>query len=290
VFSSKCVALTTFDVAPPDGDRRCADGAELRRRFKLAHDCKIVLLSIGKDNRLERYWQLSESRRLPEYLAQLQIEHITVPNFSFPLDVPRTEHFVNRMRSLRSAERLSRAGLSVIPHLNGYNRRDWELWRDFLKEHSHITAVAMEFQTGLVKKKKALWHVWQLLKIEQSLGRKLHLVAVGGRRHIPILASFGLLTVVDSVPFVRAHKRRVLDFAGGKWFKRNTVPGETVDHLLRQNADAYEKLVEAVIRNWRDTGYDVFQRRMQPERVEVIPARLPDPAQLSFWPSLTMTA
>jgi hypothetical protein len=104
-------------VTPPDSKRAFRDPSDL-------------LLSIGKDNRLEHHWRYSASRHLAEYLASLGISHITAPNFSFALNDPRPEHLVNRSRSLREAERFTAAGLSVVPHVNAFNQADWEAWRD----------------------------------------------------------------------------------------------------------------------------------------------------------------
>jgi hypothetical protein len=251
---SAYVALTTFDVVPPDSERVFSGPEHLREHFRLLPDARVLLLSVGKDNRLERFWQYSESRRLAKYLATLGIAHITAPNFSFPLDVPRPEHLVNRMRSLRSAERLSGEGLSVIPHLNAFNQKDWDCWRDFLRDHPHITLIAQEFQTGLASRKKASWHVWRMCNLEQSLGRGLHLVAVGGRRHLPLLVGLSGVTIVDSVPFVRACKRRVLDHTSGRWVINETPVGKPVDDLLRRNVAAYRSIVEATARALRQIG------------------------------------
>jgi hypothetical protein len=244
---SEHVALTTFDVAWPGCQRMFQSSNELREHFRLLPNAQLILVSVAKDNRLERYWKYEESRQVAQYLAGLGIAHVTAPNYSFPLHVPRTEHLVNKMRSIRSAERLSAAGLSVIPHLNAFNQRDWDNWRDFLRDHPHIKMVAQEFQTGLASRKKASWHVWQMCNIEQFLGRGLHIVAVGGRRHLRLLVGLSAVTVIDSVPFLRACKRRLLDRTQGKWVIRKTPPGKPIDSLHENNLVAYRGHVEATI-------------------------------------------
>lgn len=250
-LSSSYVALTNFDVVSPSAERVFSGPDDLRRHFRLSRDAHILLLSIGKDNRLEQYWQWSVARALAQKLAALGIAHVTAPNFSFALDVPRPEHLVNRMRSLKCAEQLSAVGLSVIPHTNAFNQKDWDGWRDFLREHSHITMVAQEFQTGLASRTRARWHIQQLRNIQQSLGRGLHLIAVAGRRHLPLLMGMSGVTVVDSVPFMRACKRRLLEKKTGKWVVRLTNPGEPIDDLLCRNVATYTRAVEEIIAKLR---------------------------------------
>jgi len=244
-LASPYAALTTFDVVSPDMERLFSGPDDLRDYFRVSRGARILLLSVGKDNRLEQYWRWSAARCFAQYLSGLGVDHVTAPNFSFPRNATRPEHLTNRMRSLKSAEQMSAAGLSVIPHVNAYNQTDWDCWRDFLRDHPQITLVVQEFQTGLASRTKASWHIWQMCNIQQSLGRGLHLVAVGGRRHLPLLVGLHGLTVVDSVPFIKACKRRVLDRMNGKWIRKTTGPNETIDVLLFRNLTGYVKAIEA---------------------------------------------
>lgn len=244
---SQYVALTTFDVVSSHDEPIFSDRDDLRQHFRISRDAHILLLSIGKDNLLEHYWQWSVARKFAQNLTALGISHVTAPNFSFPLDVPRPEHLVNRMRSLRCAEQLSAAGLSVIPHVNAYNQKDWNCWRDFLRDHAHISIIAQEFQTGLASRNRAKWHIEQLSEIQQALGRGLHLLAVGGRRHLSLLTRLSGISVVDSVPFMRACKRRLLERETGNWVVKLTEPGEPIDELLYRNVRAYTHAVENII-------------------------------------------
>jgi hypothetical protein len=243
LLSPDYVALTTFDVTKPDSEKVFSSPSDLRCHFRVAQHARILLLSIGKDNRLEHHWRYSASQRLPEYLASLGIAHITAPNFSFALNDPRPEHLVNRSRSLREAERFTAAGLSVIPHVNAFNQTDWDSWRDFFRNHPHLTMVAQEFQTGLAGGTRARWHMWQLMNIEQSLGRGFRLIAVGGRRHLPLLVGLGAVTVVDANPFVKTQVRRKL--VQGKWINHATAEGVPLDALMEENIAAYGEYVAA---------------------------------------------
>lgn len=269
-------ALTTFDVARALSSGLFSTAKGLRNHFRLGRSAQIILLSIEKDKHLERFWQYLKERRYAERLTALGITYITAPNFSFALDAPRPEHLVNRIRSLRCAEYFTRAGLNVIPHLNAYNDNDYAFWLDFLREHANLSIIALEFQTGLSTVKKAKWHISKLLDIQQSLGRDLHLVAVGGRKHLHMLTAFGGISIIDSVPFIRTIKRRRLELSGGKWSFAQTKAQESLHSLLNHNVIGYSKLIDAR-----------FEKLKMPANVITkIPAMpyQPDPKQLSFWP------
>ena len=254
VLESPYVALTTFDLIAPKAKRLFGTAAELREHFRVTASAKILLVSIAKDDRLEHFWRFAASRNLAVQLANLGVSHITAPNFSFPLDVPRPEHLVNRSRSLLAAEMFAAAGLSVIPHVNAFNRTDYDCWRDFLRDHPHLSMIAQEFQTGLATRKKASWHIWQLRNVEQSLGRRLRLIAVAGRRHLPLLVGLSAVTITDSVPFMRTHMRRRLDHNRGGWEIRQTPKGEPLDELLQHNVAMYTRQVEVTIASCKRVG------------------------------------
>ncbi|MGA3049328.1 MAG: DUF4417 domain-containing protein [Terracidiphilus sp.] len=282
-LSSSFVALTTFDVSAPSADERFDSPSHLRQYFGLSDDTRILLLSVAKDNRLEHHWRYSESQRLPQYLAALGISHVTAPNFSFALNEPRPEHLVNRSRSLHEAERLAGAGLSVIPHINAFNQRDWNCWRDFLRDHPDLSMVCQEFQTGLSSGKRARWHVYQMRNIEQTLGRGLQLIAAGGRRHLPLLIELSAVTVIDANPFIRTLMRRRL--VNGKWQKHRTPEGEPLDQLMEDNIAAYTKYVEARIMSLKEfpsIGIDAIPVKQEPLSISDL--------QLSLWPSLRASA
>ena len=216
---------------------------QLKSFFHIGRHTRVILISIAEDTDLERYWENSIIESLPDRLAALGIELITTPNFSFPLNVPRTVHLANRKRSLICAQEFSDAGISVVQHLNAVTQTDWDFWRDFLREHAHIKLVAKEFQTGGKNKSVAHWHIGQLRRIEDALGRGVHLIAVGGRRHMRLLGSLSAYTIIDSVPFMRAIKRRKLRGRDGVWKMNRTPQGEPIDQLLRDNIAAYSDII-----------------------------------------------
>lgn len=284
-LASPFVALTTFDVCKPNAEHRFGSPEEIRRHFGLRDDAKILLLSVAKDSRIEHHWRYSAEKRLVHYLATLGIAHVTAPNFSFALNEPRPEHLVNRSRSLCEAERMAAAGLSVIPHLNAYNQTDWNCWKDFLRDHPHLSMVCQEFQTGLANGTRARWHIHQLRNIEQMLGRGLHLVAAGGRRHLPLLIELTSVTVVDANPFLKTHKRRQL--VNGKWHACPTANGAPLDQLLEDNIAAYLRYVEEKIASLKTFEALPPKREIQDAGSAKFSVST---LQLPLWPSLRATA
>jgi hypothetical protein len=246
-LSVPIAAVPTFSVTRGAGRQRFASGVDLRKQFGLSRETRLVLLSVKDDPDLETYWKYSELRSLPQYIANLGIEHITAPNFSFANNVPRTEHLVNLARSLRCIEEFSAAGLSVIPHLNACNDRQWDFWCGFLKEHLEITMVAKEFQTGAAIPRIAQWHIEQLQGLQEKIGRGLHLLAVAGRRHLRLLVRLERFTIIDSVPFLRTVKRRRMSRHDGRWRVCRTKRGEPLHGLLRHNVEVYSTGIEETV-------------------------------------------
>jgi len=143
--------------------------------------------------------------------------------------------------------------------------------------------VAQEFQTGLASRRKASWHIQQLCNIEQILGRGLRMVAVGGRRHLPLLVGLSAVTITDSVPFVRTQKRRLLDYTQGKWKIHLTAEGQHLDYLLQHNVGVYGRQVEIAVAALRKLGPVISKLEpipMEPLMSSFVVSEL----QLSFWP------
>lgn len=203
-----------------------------------------MLVSVDHDARLEYYWSKRNRYGLPKGLASLGIEQITAPNFSFPINVPRTEHLTNRRRSLICCDEFSQAGLSVIPHLNAVNQRDWDTWRDILRDRKNIKYVCKEFQTGGSLSKVGAWHIRQVCELEQRLGRALHLIAVGGARHFRLLVELSGFTIVDSIPFMKTCFRRLWSSRRQNWVLKRTSAGQALDTMLLQNVSRYSQLLE----------------------------------------------
>lgn len=243
-------AISIKDVFRARDDGRlevvAEDAASLRRRFGLREDSKVLLVCVADDRPLERYWAHRRADGMPARLAKLGLLGVTLPNYSFFTDAPRTHTLWNRRRMFRVGEELSAQGLPVVPHLNALTSEDWRFWRDFLRTHPEIHVIAKEFQTGLREKDKAASAIASLRQLQDDVGRPLHLIAIGATRHLRSLhKALASVTFVDSGPFMRAMKRQARVPGAGKpqWRKVSVPPGGELLDLLNNNIRAHAAFI-----------------------------------------------
>lgn len=229
---------------------------ELRRYFKIHNSAQIILCGVAPDRQLEWFWHWHRKFDVAKLLAQLGCFAVTIPNFSFFSDYPRWHILYNRKRLLLVIERLSSAGVAVIPHLNAITPADWDFWLGFLQEHKCVTLVAKEFQTGNRSKRPGDESFDQLARLQDRLGRPLHPILIGaGRYYARAHEKFKAFSIMDSRPFLQTLNRtRLIEFDYRWGFVSNHLPrGHPVDELLAYNISKYsEKLAtsapnEAVI-------------------------------------------
>lgn len=242
-LEEQVVALPTMLVSGLLRQNPSLDGDQIRKLFHLATSTEIILVSVAQDAELERFWRDMRFHNIPSALAKLRILHITAPNFSFPISLPRTEALTNRSRIVAASEQLSAAGLSVIPHLNATHENDWTYWTDFLKERSDIYWICKEFQTGLKNKAVSGWHIDQLKKLQDRIGRAIGLLAVGGRGALQQLAGMNI-SIVDSAPFIKAANRQIFTGKRPPWQLEAIPRGTPIDEHLRTNIKLYREDTE----------------------------------------------
>lgn len=221
---------------------RFQSGEELRRALRVPAHTKIIVTSAVPDNYIEDFWAEHRVRQVPERLAALGLSAMTVPNYSFMLDVPRTNSLYNLSRIFRAAEAISAAGIPTLPHLNASTKKDWERWLEVLRDQPHISGVSLEFQTGTSHQEIGDKYFAGLIDLQQLLGRPLHpFVLAGGGRLGALQKHFQSFTVIDSTPFFKTMKRQILvPFQGGaKWRRRRTAPGASLSSRLATNIERH---------------------------------------------------
>ena len=225
----------------------------LREVFHLRPGTRVLLLGTGKDDPIERYWEARRVRALPAALAALGWSLAVAPNYSLFLDDPRPQHFHNRKRSLICAAEWSAERIPTVPYLHAVCPRDYGFWSDFLSAHSEVTVVAKEFQTGAAKRIRGMWHIEQMARLQDSLGRDLHPLAIGAAQYrLELARRFSDWTIVDSMPFMKAmHRQRAC-----RGERRIQWKGEidgSVDALLSYNAAEWGRWIEDLIetRPWQ---------------------------------------
>lgn len=208
---------------------------ELRRVFGLSPSTRVILVGVGKDRPIERYWRWRHAHDTAPLLGALDFESVVVPNYSFFLEDPRPQHFFNRKRSLICADEFSRAGVPAVPCLQAVAPIDWTYWHAFLAAHEEVSVVAKEFQTGLAKRGRGLPAIESVARLQDQLRRRLHVVAVGGGKYAADLAArFDGWTIIDSIPFMKATHRRMAGTGGRRVRWIPTMDGD-VGELMVHN-------------------------------------------------------
>lgn len=211
----------------------------LREHFLVPANAKIMVSGIDPDRQIEAYWHWRLFNDIPRALSKLGVSLTIAPNYSFILNDPRTQHLFNTKRILIAAEELFAQGIPSVPCLQAVCEADYVAWEDFLARHPEIHLVCVEFQTGLRNSRLAAKAISRIAQIQQVLGRPLHLIAVGGDRHLPeIRAAFDHWSIVDSSPFIRAHKRILMRTNSEGKTTLATAKHMSVDDLLQSNFEA----------------------------------------------------
>lgn len=232
---------------------RTAPGSTaLHQEFRLAPHTKVLITSIAYDNFLEQYWRYARHHRAHEELAKLDLVGMTVPNFSYFTDAPRTHILYNRRRAMLAAERISDEGVGVIPHLNALTPADWNFWVEMLRAQPQLNFVCKEFQTGLAQQDAAENAIHQLAMVQDRIGRDLHPLLLGAARFVPLIARyFKRFTIIDSRPFISAVKRQKFCYSSSgthTWEKYPTPVGAKIDALVSHNVEAYTDYILSTIR------------------------------------------
>lgn len=255
------VALNTFETVTSLVEPVVSTTAALRSRFQLLPAASVLLVSVKQDAYVESFWQNRTPDKL-RALAQLGVVAVTTPNFSLFDDAPRIHSVRNLWRILRAAEDLADAGIAPILHVNAVAVEDWRWWRDMLRENSSVTHVCKEFQTGLRDPIRAHLALNELRRLQESLGRALHPVIVGGSRFAQKIAEFfDGFTLVDSIPFMATVKRKRIVVRGNsvEQVDHPTLGDETLDRLLATNLRLHREVLTSACSRQIDGLDDDFE-------------------------------
>jgi hypothetical protein len=219
-----------------------ASATEVRARLGVSKNTKLLLLATGKDRPIESYWRWRRLHKAPDALAKLDLATAVAPNYSMFLEEPRPQHMFNRKRSLVCASEWSAAGIGVVPYLQTVTPADWLYWETFLREHVEVTHIAKEFQTGLATPERGISAIDRLARLQDTLGRRLHLVAIGAARFRGLLADrFDAWTLMDSEPFMKAMHRRIAIRVDDRRIRWVPALGQDVGDLLFHNVERYRE-------------------------------------------------
>jgi hypothetical protein len=271
-LSLPTVALPTFKVLKRRRNgtygRQIMGNRALRQEFGVTAGSRVLLVSVAKDKHLEAYWRARRLEDVPRQIAAMGVDAVTIPNFSFFEDAPRTHVLWNLRRMAKVAEELSEAGVAVIPHVNALADADWDYWFNLLTTQPQIRFVAKEFQTGLARKVVGRRAFENLCSLQDRVGRPLHPILIGGGRFASDLPRyFAQFTIIDSIPFMRTINRQVAvisDRGNLRWSLKETPAKEPLNALWSTNIEQYKKWLCHRIQNVPCTQQNTWEKSNRP--------------------------
>ena len=271
------VALNTYEVVKVKHEMMKAVAtcpATLRQTFGLANDTAVILRGVADDRPLERYWTYRRRDGVPQQLGVLGVTMAVGPNFSHFLDVPRHDNLFNRKRQLLCLREFVDAGVNTAPHLNAAQPGDWRFWTRYLAQNSTVTVIAVEFETGNRTPSEGKRAIGELVRLQQAVGRRLHPLLIGGTQFLERIAlEFEAGSFIDSTPFMKTVYRQKF-FAQSAtckaiWRPSPTLPGESLDKLLRHNLQCYSEWLE---KRWASITGDIDKVPTQRLPLPIAPA------------------
>jgi hypothetical protein len=224
-----------------NGKLRFSSKSSLAAHFKFEESANIIIAGVDKDKLIEPYWGVIHQSKIIGQLSALKPALVTVPNFSSFPHVPRYDNMHNMKRILICWSELVAAGIPASLHINARTDRDWERHLEFIGEREEVRSIAVEFGTGLARRDRGRWYVNKLLSLAYQVPRELHLALRGGANYLGELSrAFGSVTLLDTASFVRAAKRRRLEWQPGDarvWRRLQMPESEPLDDLLQLNVD-----------------------------------------------------
>jgi hypothetical protein len=212
--------------------------------LKLSRRTKILITCVAKDRWIEGLYE-ARKQFLPA-LKTLGPAAVTVPNFSFVRDSPRTNSIWNQTKAFRVMEAMSDAGLDVIPHLQAQTARDWERLEDLYARFPDCKHACMEFQTGLQREDPdhpmRETYKEHFRKFQESTGGRVHPVVLAGYREIGFLSDIcPSFSIIDANVFMKTvHFQEATLIPGGgrrRWRQANLAHANDLSKLLESNIE-----------------------------------------------------
>jgi hypothetical protein len=252
-LNSDYVALSLYEAlralrAPKEGHSPLTR-SEFRKRLRLRDDCKVLLVGVSFDAQIESFWR--EHSTLIPLLPRLDIVAVTAPNFSSFIDVPRDHILYNRKRALRVADKFLSHGISVIPHFNAINWRDWKFWAQLLHDTPGLRVFCKEFQTGNRSKVNYEDAIGNMARLQDEVGESLHPIVLAGGKAVGLLRRhFSTFTLIDSMPSMKTNMRQIIEVAANgsiRWKKISSNPNKCLASLLDHNVSRYSDYMTRII-------------------------------------------
>jgi hypothetical protein len=224
--------------------------AAVAEHFGIDEGARLVITGVAQDQPIEDYWSFRRETRIPEQLAALRPDLVTVPNYSTTLDTPRWDNLHNMKRIAICWSELVSAGIPTSLHLNACTDRDWERWTEFVAGREEVRSVAFEYATGAARLERGEWHTMKLAALAAAVPRPLQVVVRGGYVHLDELyGAFSEVVFIDTTAFIKTMKRkRFARRPDGKveWPPAGIPKGRPLDALLDHNVRGCSRILAEV--------------------------------------------
>lgn len=242
-------ALRLYDVVDfVRGEVRFRTRALLCDAFKIDPSARIVLSGVDHDERIEPWWTLQDRRpHVIQQLRALGIELVTSPNFSLLLDKPRTDDLHAIKRIAIAWNEFEQNGIACALHVNSRTMKDFERWKEFVRERPEIGIISYEFVTGGGRKARRQFHIEGLLNIARCATRPLDIVVRGdpdviaqllqGFRHVIYIDTMGYMKTIKRQRALRSNNSKL------KWTTAKTAVPSELDDMLQHNLSEHSLLL-----------------------------------------------
>jgi len=153
----------------------------IRTKLGMPSSSKLLLVMHEKDRQIDRLWPRILNGEVANELRQMAPDLVLGPNYSVFLDQPRATHLLRMKESLVAVERLSAAGMPVVPNVYFACMHDVERWTAWLQRNPRVAAIAVNLQVDVSNQLLERLHQ-HLRALLRSVQRKLQVITVGPAR------------------------------------------------------------------------------------------------------------
>jgi hypothetical protein len=256
-------AVSLGNIVGTKGNILIKSVTEIRKRYKLSKDCKVILIGTAKDEKLQKLWANSDRLKIWEHIANIGFDFITGFSFSVWDEDPRTDQIINQDRNFLTHDYFANLSVPTIPFVFPYNDDDYESFGKWMAERQDINIVAI-FASSYRKEKSFSQLLENMRKMQIYAKRKLKFLVIGAstKEKIRRLMSEFDVCIVASKPFQAAKAGEICtdDLKYEKYEKL------TWDELAQFNfnkvlsyCSSFKKPIKKVIKS-RKKGDDLYSK------------------------------
>ncbi|OIN55775.1 hypothetical protein BLX24_28200 [Arsenicibacter rosenii] len=232
-----------------------------QKYLRVGPECNLIAVLNGKDNRLERFWEMKRGTILKQ-LHDSGFSIGTGATFSVTdvtekgTPMPYFHNATMLMRHHRVVQEIQVAGMEAVPNIYWIDKDQKEIqrWAEWLMKNPGIRIVSRDF-TSTRNKHTVMSKLYELVSLLNTVGRSFHVMIVGtGIKIAPLvlreLAKAGHFgSIVTSAPIQLAYRnaRYRLGDNNQIFTEKCTDRSVPFSDLMRHNMEIFEQaLFDAV--------------------------------------------